>query len=270
MSKELEKSEEKHPALIDNDAVRERITTLFDGKVGEPYSAQKLEEICQGGGKRYQRKMPPGYLDSVKGGTDQYGDLIIWFQLIDKAKESKKPLIFITDDKKEDWWCRFKGKTVGPRPELIAEMVKEAEVSFYMYQSDQFMEYAQKYLKRSQNKEAIDEVRSIRREDEKHLRLPPTNSLLERMISAQLEESSRAVTAARNILAQEVATYEQFLKSGPKIPDPVNMLAYEHFLKASQPTETDVQGPAGSKAANDEQSKNQLDSDSGKEGEQNK
>lgn len=69
----------------------------------------------------------------------------------------------MTDDSKDDWWRNFKGKTLGPRPELIAEMLKEASVDFYMYRTDQFMEYARSFLKQNVDQNAIYEVKEIGR-----------------------------------------------------------------------------------------------------------
>lgn len=55
---------------------------------------------------------------------------------------------------------------IGPRPELVSEILTKAGVSFYMYRSDQFMEYAREHLKQQVDQQAIDEVRSIRERDE--------------------------------------------------------------------------------------------------------
>jgi valyl-tRNA synthetase len=45
-------------------------------------------------------------------------------------------------------------------------MLGHSNVSFYMYSSDQFMEYSRKYLKRTVDQKAIDEIREIRKEYE--------------------------------------------------------------------------------------------------------
>jgi seryl-tRNA synthetase len=56
---------------------------------------------------------------------------------------------------------------VGPRPELVHEMRAKTSANFYMYRPDQFMEYARLLLKQHVDQNAIDEVREIRRQDEK-------------------------------------------------------------------------------------------------------
>lgn len=165
---ELDECKKKHPNLLDTDELRDNITTLFRGKVGTSYLPDKLKELYDLGGKRYENEIPPGFLDEGKGDEKKFGDLIIWFQVIEYAKSNKKPIVFITDDRKEDWWLKFKGKTIGPRPELIDEIYSEAGVDFYMYQTEQFMTFAQKFIKGVVNKEAIEEIQEIKQFDEEY------------------------------------------------------------------------------------------------------
>lgn len=156
-------------SLLASDPFRERIAELFAGKLGEPYSKDNLEkDIHQKAEERIKQDIPPGYKDKIKGGTDKYGDVILWFQLLDYAKFQKKPIIFTTDDGKEDWWLQHKGKTIGPRPELIQEMSSEAGISFHMYSSEQFLIYAQNFLdlQDKQAAAAVEEVREIRQQEE--------------------------------------------------------------------------------------------------------
>jgi len=63
---------------------------------------------------------------------------------------------------KEDWRLRINGKTMGPRPELISEMQKEASVDFYIYKTDQFMEHSNKFIKKSISTAVLKEVRDVR------------------------------------------------------------------------------------------------------------
>ncbi len=172
---ELEKHKVQHPDLFNNDHIRNAITSLFEGKVGSPYPPDKLAEIYRGGEARYKSDVPPGYKDikEKQGKTkrygnliikNEYGDLILWRQIIDKAKDQKKPIILVSDEKKEDWWWEAKGKTIGPRPELITEMMNEANVLFYMYRMDRFVSYARDYLEIPVAQEVVDEVQEIAEE----------------------------------------------------------------------------------------------------------
>lgn len=168
IEKELNVLEQEHPNLIESDNLRDEITELFEGKVGSPCSPEILEQIYKKGKVRYDRLIPPGFKDNKKE-INEYGDLVLWFQIIEHAKYTKKPIIFITEDKKEDWWLKYNGEIIGPKPELINEIFSKADVNFYMYQTEQFMEYAWKYLHDPVNREAIDEVQRIRKYDENYL-----------------------------------------------------------------------------------------------------
>jgi hypothetical protein len=170
IEKDLNRLKREHPDLLQRDSLRDALSILLEGKVGPLYSTERLDEIYKTGKQRYEREIPPGYKDTGKEGVRKYGDLILWFQVIDKAKETKKPIILVTDDRKDDWWLRFKGQTIGPRPELVDEMLSEAGVSFYLYQADPFMEHAQTFLERQVKQKAIDEVREIRQRDEEYIR----------------------------------------------------------------------------------------------------
>lgn len=165
ITKNIESSKKKHPDLLENDTLRSKITRILKDKVGPSYKDKRLDEIAKEGESRFEKKVPPGFMDETKN-DNKYGDLILWFQTIDKAKEVKKPVILITDDAKEDWWWKFKGRTLGPRSELVEEIKLEAGVQFYMYSSDQFMEHAREYLKQTVDQSAIDEVKEISKQKE--------------------------------------------------------------------------------------------------------
>ena len=167
---ELSKHRKRHPDLFHNDHIRTDLTQLFQHHTGLPYSTEKLAEIYKLGELRYENNQPPGYRDRKKEDVKRfgdhvikakYGDLIIWHQIQDKATASQCPILFITDDRKDDWWWEENGKTIGPRPELITEMKEKAGVLFYMYTPTKFMENANIYLGTKINKEIIDEVRDV-------------------------------------------------------------------------------------------------------------
>ena len=123
---------------------------------------EQRKKVYLEGKNRYEKSVPPGYKDEHKDDESKYGDLVVWKQIIDKAKESETSIMFVTDDRKEDWWERFKGKVIRPRPELIQEICEQTGVKFYMYQTDPFMEQASKHLRRKVKQNAIDEVKNIR------------------------------------------------------------------------------------------------------------
>lgn len=168
--KDLDNLEKKHPDYLLNDPIWERLTELLNSKIGDDCSTEELEKIFRDGKKRYEEKIPPGYKDLAEkkndGNRSLYGDLLVWKQVIAKAKSIDESIILITDDLKEDWWYKFKGKTISPRPELIKEFREETKKRINIYQADRFLELANKNLKQDTAQEAIEEVRKVRLADE--------------------------------------------------------------------------------------------------------
>ena len=93
-------------------------------KVMIPFNMSELYTICEEGEKRYKKQIPPGYKDKDKNGIKQYSDLILWKEIIRYAKESKKNIIFVTDDIKEDWWKQINNRYEF-RGELLAEFARD-------------------------------------------------------------------------------------------------------------------------------------------------
>lgn len=162
IAEELNEIKKGHPNLFNNDELRDTITTILEGKIGSDCPKDAFDKIFEIGKIRYQNKIPPGFNDDHKEGKEKYGDLILWFQIIEHAKSTKQPIIFITDDKKDDWWQKFNGEIVAPQPELIREMYLKSGEKFYMYQTAQFMEHAEKFLRSHIKPEEIEEVKRIK------------------------------------------------------------------------------------------------------------
>ncbi len=177
----LTKLADKQPGISEKDKLREKIEGMLDGKIGQhPNDQDELDKIYKEGQVRYGKNRPPGYEDAEKEDDDisilyhhglafrkEYGDLILWKELIKQAKEnpSFSKIIFITDDTKDDWWWKVHGKNVGARPELIDEIQTEAKVDmFYMYSSKRFMKFAEEYLKVEVKTESINEVEEVTKE----------------------------------------------------------------------------------------------------------
>lgn len=169
----LNSSKDFHNKRISEDDILDKVESLFDNKVGNEFSEEELKALFKEGEYRFANKIPPGFKDSNKkddteANSKKFGDLIVWKQTINKSKELKQAVILVTDDRKEDWWVRFKGKTISPRPELIKEFKLETQESFYMYQSDRFLEFARDYLNEHIDQKVIEEIRELRRLDERN------------------------------------------------------------------------------------------------------
>lgn len=221
---ELSETKKSHAGRMSQDHVHKIVAELFDGRVGTPYPNVDLDEICKDGEDRYARKVPPGYKDEGKGsGADSYrkfGDLIVWRQIMDRASEVGKPVIFVSDDKKEDWWQIFRGKTLGPRPELIAEFQATTELEFYMYPADRFLEYAGRVVKRHVTPESVNEVRDLRTRDQvveqtaQQLEIRPANGeRTESVAFVQLAEAHSMVRKRLDDTRRRMARLNQQIES---------------------------------------------------------
>jgi hypothetical protein len=167
ISKIVDDTSKGQPDLLQTDTILSKLTTIFSGKTGKPYDHAKFAEICKEGRTRYASKVPPGYKDDNKEEPSKFGDLIIWFQLIDYASSNKTPIIFISGDAKDDWWWKHEGNTIGPRWELGQEMHEKAGVRFHMYTTPRFLDYAQQSLdvKPEPTQKAKTEFEEIEKQD---------------------------------------------------------------------------------------------------------
>lgn len=168
-----------HDSQLDvsaSDPVRDEIDQLFEGRIGlGPTEQSEMEALIEHGEHRYQCKIPPGFMDSSKEKNPneaefsfngirvqrKFGDLIIWRQIISKVKEDgTKAVVFVTGDKKDDWWWRESGKTLGPHPDLVRELKSKsgAEV-FWMYSSDGFAENANEYLGAKVSARSLEQIK---------------------------------------------------------------------------------------------------------------
>ncbi len=173
VNKDIEELKKKHPDLIDKDEIKNAITELFDKKITGSYDKESLTKIYKEGKERYENEIPPGYKDyKQKKNNDEnslYGDYIIWCQIMDFAKEKKKSIIFITDDLKEDWWYKFNGKTISPRPELLKEFFEITEQKILIYNADSFLLYSKNQMGTDIDDTILEEIKNLRLKDENYL-----------------------------------------------------------------------------------------------------
>ncbi len=146
-----------------NDGILEQILDLFDdSKVGNPYNKETLQEKYKEAETRYQESIPPGFKDANKEKEEEkYGDVMIWFQILDFAKEKSKPIIFVTRDNKVDWWIKENGKSITPHMELRHEFKEIVKQKFWMYQTKDFLKEAENRLNLEIDDKSIEETDDI-------------------------------------------------------------------------------------------------------------
>jgi hypothetical protein len=148
----------------DQDPIWFRLTAVFDGRTGAPWPAEEWADFVKTGRERLAAGTPPGYRDAKKNEPDCFGDLLIWRQLIRAAEarpEGSRATIFVTNDRKEDWWERRRGELRGPRRELIREYYDATQARLLMYTSAEFLAAARKILQAHVTGEAIAEVERV-------------------------------------------------------------------------------------------------------------
>ncbi|MBK5211600.1 MAG: DUF4935 domain-containing protein [Coriobacteriia bacterium] len=104
----------------ENDRIRDALDAIFSAElIGEKYSKAQLSEIYDEGADRYPRFIPPGFEDSSKkispnncdfDSPSLYGDFVIWKELLRYGRENNRSIIFVSNDRKDDWVWAESGK----------------------------------------------------------------------------------------------------------------------------------------------------------------
>jgi hypothetical protein len=171
--KELDALDKKQPDVNNEDELKTKISNIFEGKIGNSFTTEELDIIYKEGEARYRDNIPPGYKDSDKKGyylfenkkiVRKFGDLLVWKEIIKKAKEDGlEYIILVTGDIKEDWWHEIRGRKLGARKELLNEIYFEAPSMkvFNIYDTSNFMQNAKKNLKISVKEQSITETKDL-------------------------------------------------------------------------------------------------------------
>lgn len=183
IKKEVEEKIKFYEDSLNNDCLLDKINLAFESKVGNCYTTEELKKIIDEGEKRYKDKVPPGFCDIKKPESERYGDLIIWKQIISKAKSDKNDIIFILDDRKEDWWLEHQGKTISPRPELLKEFNIVSDKNCHFYKPFQFLEYSNQYSGNTIEDEIIEEVKNYKPDIDRNVNFIEINLTLEGKLS---------------------------------------------------------------------------------------
>ncbi|MBZ1521578.1 hypothetical protein J3325_10455 [Leuconostoc mesenteroides] len=153
LDSELHSIKETDRNKTDNDTYNSLIDAIST-KIGEKPTQLSINNIEAEGKTRYENKIAPGYNDEKnKVGSRsfdgieyqrKYGDLLIWKDIILKAKElKKKRVIFVTDDgtsgKKDDLFYKIDGNKIGPAIEMMDELYKDSNADLYILRNEHFV-----------------------------------------------------------------------------------------------------------------------------------
>lgn len=177
----------------ENDEVLKRIREIF--KVGKKYDFRAKMKIIPEGELRKRLKIAPGFKDDSKEGLQQFGDLIIWKQIIDLAKENDRSVVFITNDIKKGDWCdldKRDDRIKNPKEELFDEMYDEIGKCFWMHSFSQFFYFLNEKTGRKITREVIEEIKEVSKEES--LPIPQLNN------HRLKEELSKMISELRDLL----------------------------------------------------------------------
>lgn len=148
---------ERNLDFILNDKVKEFVDLLMEqGNVGMPIPFSKRLLILQEGKIRFENLIPPGYEDYKKDGAAKYGDLFIWKDIIEVAKERNVNILFVCNDVKGDWWETDREVPIELRRELSEEF-KEINplLKIHFLTMNKFFSYIAEELQIGQSKSAL-------------------------------------------------------------------------------------------------------------------
>lgn len=188
MIEAVEALQERHnlPGSYSQDSILERVESLLEGRIGEPFGEEREEHLKEAQ-QRLEDERPPGYKDAKKK-QHSHGDYFVWRQVLDHAKEISSPvLLFVTQDKKEDWYRDVRGQSVSARPELALEAREVAGCDVIMMDAAEFLRKSQEYVHVTVSLETIREAESL------------PQSRAARKLSAELDE--RAITFQSRLVA---------------------------------------------------------------------
>ncbi len=155
----IEKTKWEHPVLNNKETIDKEIIDIFDGCIWEPYSEKDLENIELEWEKRYRENKAPWFKDKKKD-KNPYWDYILRRQIIDytKKEDRKKPIIFISWDKKEDRRLIQDGEKIMPLPELRKEIFDKSWINFRIRTPELFIKKFDKTI----TDEEKEEIKNIK------------------------------------------------------------------------------------------------------------
>lgn len=210
---ELGESRSAIEKLLGTDEYCERLLKVFEGNVGPKPSSEVLDQLHAEAKERYEKQIPPGYLDRKKKDIPEaYGDYIAWWQLIQIAQSEKRGIVLVTDESKDDWWySEGDHEQLSPQPQLLEEFALRSGQNFCLYNSVNFLRSVKKFMAVDIQDHVIEEV-SLRLASQRetaaaaNLKSVPVGSDIEKQaekVVSGTKPSGDLKSAAAGILASD-------------------------------------------------------------------
>lgn len=204
--------------LVATDPIRTELDKILEGRVGVQDPDDVAERRQKEAIERLEGQVPPGFRDVAKKDNIEAatGDVLLWLQLVEHSTDVQKPVILITDERGEDWWWKSKGRTLGPRPELVAEMRSRADILFCLYSPDEFL---RRSIERfgvhvedldaaaDETREVSDWVRS-HRDSQMAAKIADRITWIQRQIDEEDEHQARLISELQAV-GSEISSYSE-------------------------------------------------------------
>ena len=102
-----------------NDPVLNMYSQFFNSSTIKNHTKTD-EEVGKELSRRQKHSIAPGYKDKSKD-DNAAGDLNVWLTILELGATLKKDIIFVSEDRKPDWWNQASGGAFSPKFELVNE-----------------------------------------------------------------------------------------------------------------------------------------------------
>jgi hypothetical protein len=160
-------------ANAEEDEILEELMDIFEGKTGDALDGN-MEQLKEEARERYEEEKPPGYedYDDENGlSRGECEDFLIWKQLIEFAEREGEDVVFITGEKKEDWWEVYGDHNlVRPSHELLREFYRKTSQSFWMLTTERMVQEAGDRLELDVKDNSVRQTERVAKENEVYRR----------------------------------------------------------------------------------------------------
>lgn len=118
---------------LNNSKLRRRIDEMFQGRIGEPYEQDQLEQLYQESEERHRQCRHPSLdFSGSKNIRIRHHRLIVWKQIERYAKKEQKSIVLVLNRITPNWFFIYNDTIVRPHQNLIKEFVENTGQEIYI------------------------------------------------------------------------------------------------------------------------------------------
>lgn len=168
----------KNKITLDKDPILDRLNKIFKDKIGEEISIEGYNEIKNEAIiRKWCESNFPGSQDSSKTNGNEYGDFIVWKDLVDNRFEHG--IIYVSEEKKSDWADKGKLKLY-----LKIEYKKATNGKINIINLENFMKRVSPIYKVSLNDNILEDLAKVSKETENRKKIISKFNNLDTLLSS--------------------------------------------------------------------------------------